>query len=277
MKNIVVLYHNSCHDGFGAAWSAWKKFGSKAEYIGVNHQDPPPAGLKGKTVYLLDFSYPIPETKKLLKEVQELICIDHHESVAASTKMANRFVFDIKHSGSVLAWRFFHKTAVPKRLLYIEDLDLWKKKLPHTEEARAALNTCPYDFKIWDKEIAAFEKVSSRQKVFEKGGNILQFQNQAIEKILKNAEMVRFCGYITMAANTSLFTDEVGSRIATKITPPIAIVWSMRSGRLVVSLRSNGSVDVSELAARFHGGGHIQASAFVLPHFKQFPWKQIKK
>src|SRR3989344_1169898 len=34
-KKIAVLYHKGCTDGFGAAWAAWKKFGARAEYLGV--------------------------------------------------------------------------------------------------------------------------------------------------------------------------------------------------------------------------------------------------
>ena len=30
LKNIVVIYHADCRDGFGAAYAAWKKFGDRA-------------------------------------------------------------------------------------------------------------------------------------------------------------------------------------------------------------------------------------------------------
>ena len=50
-KNIVILYHGDCPDGFGAAWASWKKFGDGAEYIGVHHGDNPPDGLKDKEIY----------------------------------------------------------------------------------------------------------------------------------------------------------------------------------------------------------------------------------
>ena len=36
-KNIVVLYHADCLDGFGAAYAAWEKFGDTAEYIPVQY------------------------------------------------------------------------------------------------------------------------------------------------------------------------------------------------------------------------------------------------
>jgi len=36
-KEIVVLYHANCLDGFGAAYAAWKKFGDTADYIPVQY------------------------------------------------------------------------------------------------------------------------------------------------------------------------------------------------------------------------------------------------
>src|SRR3990167_9491025 len=45
MKNIVVIYHGKCPDGFSAAWIAWKKFGDDAEYIPGRHGEIPPEDL----------------------------------------------------------------------------------------------------------------------------------------------------------------------------------------------------------------------------------------
>ena len=63
----VVLYHANCNDGFGAAYSAWKLLGNRAEYIACSHGTPPP-DITGKKVVCLDFSYDNATTKKLIKE-----------------------------------------------------------------------------------------------------------------------------------------------------------------------------------------------------------------
>ncbi len=41
-KDIVVIYHKHCPDGFGAAYAAWKKFGDAAEYLPASYGDPVP-------------------------------------------------------------------------------------------------------------------------------------------------------------------------------------------------------------------------------------------
>ena len=55
MKDIIVIYHGECSDGFGGAWAAWKKFGETVDYIGAHHGDEPPVGLVGKEIYFIDF------------------------------------------------------------------------------------------------------------------------------------------------------------------------------------------------------------------------------
>ena len=37
-----VIYHADCTDGFGAAYSAWKQLGNRAEYHACKHGTPPP-------------------------------------------------------------------------------------------------------------------------------------------------------------------------------------------------------------------------------------------
>ena len=44
-----------------------------------------------------------------------------------------------------------------------------------------------------------------------------------------------------------------------------------------VSLRSDGSVDVSKLAAKFKGGGgHKKSAGFSVDDLSKLPWKIIK-
>ena len=66
----LVIYHKSCTDGFGAAYSAWKLLGSKAEYYAATHGDPPP-DVVGKTVAILDFSNKNAVTKQMILDAKD--------------------------------------------------------------------------------------------------------------------------------------------------------------------------------------------------------------
>ena len=74
-----VIYHANCTDGFGSAFSAWKLLGNRAEYYACTHGTKPP-NVKGKNVVILDFSFDNKTTKRLIKDANNLLVIDHHKS-----------------------------------------------------------------------------------------------------------------------------------------------------------------------------------------------------
>ena len=65
-----VIYHADCTDGFGAAYSAWKLLGNRAEYHACKHGTPPPP-VKGKNVVILDFAFNNSTTKKMIEDAQK--------------------------------------------------------------------------------------------------------------------------------------------------------------------------------------------------------------
>ena len=94
-KEIVILYHGKCPDGFGGAYAAWKKFGNAATYIPVDHGDAPPEGLDGREVYLVDFCYETAEQMDALAEsTKHLVVLDHHESAKELVVRAPEHVYD---------------------------------------------------------------------------------------------------------------------------------------------------------------------------------------
>lgn len=277
MKQIVVLYHAKCADGFGAAWAAWKKFGNQAEYIPLEHQKPPPLGLKGKELYFLDFTYPTPITKKLIQENKRVTAVDHHISVKEAVLKTHKYLFDIKHSAAVLSWKYFHPVhPLPRLLKHIEDIDLWKFKLPRTREIIAFLETNPFNFKTWDGIRRGFDKPKTRKLYIEEGKRILIYQEKLIEHLTEGADLVHFAGRNVLVVNSPVFHSQIGNFLAKK-RPPIGIVWSAVGGAVRVSLRSNGKVDVSKIAARFGGGGHKNAAGFTLLEGAKLPWKKIRR
>ena len=78
LKKIVIIYHDQCRDGFGAAYAAWKKFGDDASYIPRKTQDPVPEGLENKEIYIVDYSYKKPDLERLREDNKSVVVIDHH-------------------------------------------------------------------------------------------------------------------------------------------------------------------------------------------------------
>jgi len=278
MKDIVVIYHGNCPDGFGGAWAAWKKFGDTADYFGLNPRDPAPVDLIDKEIYVADMCFPKETLVDLVSKNKKVVIIDHHLSNQEWVKSASENLFDLDRSGAVLAWQYFHGSRpTPKLLQYIEDMDLWQFKLPSSREITTYLELFDFDFAVWSKLAEDFE-VPERLSVFiERGRLLLSYENQLIKRVIENhAEPVEFEGIKTTAVNFPNFlASNIGAAL-TKKTPPIAIVWSRKPGKIVVSLRSDGTVDVSALAAKYGGGGHKASSGFAIEDGKPIPWKPIK-
>lgn len=280
MSDIIVFYHKNCYDGFASAWVAWKKFKDKAEYIALNYQTP----IKnihtyyGKQVYFLDV-FP---GKKNLEEFKRKCCqitiIDHHLTIKRDIKKILHCLFDIKidmkHSASVLAWKyFFSEKKIPKLLLFIEDMDLWKFKMPFTREILASINLVDYNFQKWSRLIKDIEDKNKRKKYIEAGKKIIDYQNKIVEQIIQKAKKVKVGKWKVLAANSSILISEIGEALIKKL-PPIAIIWFDAGDERRISLRSNGKVDVSKIAEKYGGGGHKCAASFAIKVKEPFPWEK---
>lgn len=274
-KGIVIVHHGECKDGFGGAWAAWKKFGEKAHYISYRHGDVPKTDFSGADVYFIDLCYPLPELQLVKKANRRIVIIDHHKSNADKIAFADESLYKMEHSGSVLAWMYFHpKTAIPKLLTFIEDTDLGNWKLPHTKEAFAYISAHPYNFKEWSRLAKTFDNATLRKKAFSEGKLLLAREHGIVEEIAADAEMVEFEGYKCLAANSPMLVTAIGTELARRM-PPISIVWSKRGGHHRVSLRSVGEVDVAKIAQKYGGGGHKNAAGFTVSAGTQFPWHAL--
>ncbi len=275
-KQVVVFYHADCTDGFTAAWVAWKKFGEKARYIAQFHEDPPPV-LKNKLIYTLDMTFPESITKKLMKDNQ-VTSIDHHISTKSVTLSTHQPSYALHHSGCVLAWKyFFPDKAAPKFLLNIEDVDLWNNKIPKSNLLYVYLELSDFSFGRWSQVISDFEISAKRKKILDTGALLRKHDDEMIRyDIDKNAKIVKLQGHRVYAINTTHSASLIGAKLA-RMLPPFSIIWKEnKSGRVIVSLRGDGTIDCSKIAQKYGGGGHRDSAAFRLNSLQDIPWKAVK-
>lgn len=279
MKDIVIIYHGECPDGFSAAWVAWKKFGDDADYMPAHHQELPPEDLIGKEIYMLDFSFPTEIMAKIVKENKKVTVIDHHKSAEEAVKMAHEYVYEMNHSGAALAWRFFYPDlTVPWLIRYVEDMDIWKLELPDIFAMTLVLNSFKKDFETWNKLAKDLDDESVRDQYIKQGNIILKYENKLVDEIMdSNKEIVNFEGYKVYAINAPhIFASQIGNALCREKFP-MAIVWQRSGGRIEVSLRSEGGFDVSGIAKKYGGGGHKNAAGFKFDAQWDFPWKIQKQ
>lgn len=278
LKNIVVIYHDQCRDGFGAAYSAWKKFGDNASYVPRKTQDGVPDGLTNKELYIVDYSYKKPELEELTKNNKSVVVIDHHASSQEAVESFKGNIFDMNHSGAVLAWKYFHPDVeVPKLLLYVEDHDLWKFSMEYNREFGAALGEYNQDFETWDKLNSNLEDKDDFSKFISMGETIARFEDRFVQKLLAFKEKSTFEGHEMYVVNCSrIYRSIVAHELATLNGKEggieMAIVYYRYDGKVHCSLRSNGDVDVRAMAEKYGGGGHKNAASIRVDSFEKLPF-----
>lgn len=278
MKDIVIIYHDQCTDGFGAAYAAWKKFGDTATYLPLVVGATLPEGLNGKEIYIVDYSFDLPTLTSLRSQNQLVVVIDHHQSAHGAVTAFAENIFDLEHSGAVLAWQYFHpETPVPRLLLYIEDQDLWKFSLTDHRAVGAALALEPFTFPHFD-ELATNLEDSDFFAAFRSRGEVAaQVSDKLVEELLSYRERVQFEGHEVWAVNCARpHRSIVGHRLARLSVEandiPLGIVYYRNRGAIHISLRSEGDIDVAVLAEKYGGGGHKHAASIRAESFADLPF-----
>jgi uncharacterized protein len=257
-----VIYHADCTDGFGAAYSAWKLLGNRAEYHACKHGTPPP-NVKGKNVVILDFSFDNSTTKKMIEEAGALLVIDHHKSAMVELHDISNTHFDMTKSGAMLSWEFFHPGKEPPKFIrYIQDRDLWTWELEYSKEFSAAFDMVPFEFEEFEK----FEDDSVFDDACKRGSYILAYSKTVVKKVCEKAQLRKFDGKDVLVVNASHWMSEIGARLAPDCDFAMIWYWDHNARETKVSLRAfHDAVDVSEISKRFGGGGHKKAAGFQLP------------
>jgi uncharacterized protein len=280
-KEIVVIYHGGCPDGFGGAYAAWKKFGDAAEYIPASYGDPLIEGLTGREVYLIDFCYENPEQiATLIKNTKRLVVLDHHQSSAALAESVPEHILDENRSGATIAWSYFHPdTPMPNLMRYLEDGDQYRYALPETRGVYSYLLATPFEFNAWDTLVKELDDDDARAEILKKAQAYTEFLEALVASSVERAKKVMFEGYEVYFATTHpniTIKSRVGHLLYTKL-PPFALVVSAHPDGFGVSIRGDGSVDVSKIAAKYGGGGHPNSSGFFIPNSATMPWTIIEE
>jgi uncharacterized protein len=277
----VILSHGSCPDGFAAAYIAKKKYpeaemvfldhGKSAEYIDTLIQS-----LRGKDVLMTDFSFRTRlENDNLAAVAKSFRILDHHLTAQAVLAGVSYATFDMKRSGAGLAWDYlFGNEAMdltypdgsnfqekrPWWVDYVEDRDLWRNALPNAKEVAAYLMTQPYTVEAWD----ALANTNIEDAITFGTGALRQIEYY-VKNVVKNRQLGAIDGLTAGIANAQYIScSEIGHELANE--SQVGITWFERGdGVIQFSLRSVGDIDVSQIAKRRNGGGHLHAAGFQLP------------
>lgn len=212
----LVIYHDNCADGFGAAFAAWLKLGDGAEYLPQQYNSKDFAhpfdiieNVDGRDVYILDFSFPKPVMETMIGAANFVVWLDHHKTSreyaeekcggyigARTERHAERYdiVHDNDKSGAVLAWEYFHpNTEIPMLIRHVDDYDRWQFKIDGTKAFNKALwGRAPWGFREWDRDFI-IHFMSGQLGFFDlddyyaEGAVLLRAHEQNVQSVVKGA------------------------------------------------------------------------------------------
>jgi oligoribonuclease NrnB/cAMP/cGMP phosphodiesterase (DHH superfamily) len=278
MERTIILYHGNCPDGFGGAYAAWKKFGDTAEYRPMSYGNPVPEDLAGARVYFIDFCYDQERMDAVKAVASTLTVLDHHEGVEEVSTSMPEHVYDANRSGATIAWSYFHpETPVPYLLSLIEDDDLFRFTNPDTRPLLAYISVKPFSFEFWDELASDLADPARSEALLTKVRAYREYFDLLVEQSVERAKLVEFEGYEVYAGTTHPIKPMVsafGNALAKK-KGPMGLVLQIRTEGIAVSLRGDGSLDLTTIAQKYGGNGHPSSCAFFLPWGTSFPWKPV--
>ncbi|MCE9624916.1 MAG: hypothetical protein K8R69_05605 [Deltaproteobacteria bacterium] len=261
---VLCFYHGYCTDGAAAAAVIRSKY-PDAECVPMTHGEPIEADPRGKKVFIVDFSFPPEILEKLKSQAAEVLWYDHHKTALPIRDQLGWGVLDLSESGASLTWKQeYPDEALPKILAYVKDKDLWEWKLPDSRavsmDLRNTVGVLDPKSETW-KQLIDHLNEADFKKIVERGEYALLSQRLNILSGVRNGFELDFHGHHAFAVNWSLEASDIGEYIYREMGYAVAVLFYYTGKTWSFSLRSP-SVDVSELAQKYGGGGHPGAAGF---------------
>ena len=275
MAKKLCVYHGNCDDGFASAYTVWKKFGDEVDFVAGHYHDKSFPDVKGKELYLVDFTYSEQTVLSFAEQgAKSIVILDHHLSAQKDLEHLHgqninncsiTAIFDMDHSGVGVVWSYFFGDSIelPQLFKHIQDSDLWRFDLQHTNEIMEGLRGYPFDFKVW-KELCSNPNICDQLK--REGTVINRFLDKKIQELMQNLRFVNIAGYsnVPILNAPGFLRAKLGAKIIETQKVPFSITYFDTQEGRSFSLRGDGSFDTSVIAKQFNGGGHKNASGFVV-------------
>ncbi|KAK9106496.1 hypothetical protein Syun_022507 [Stephania yunnanensis] len=263
-------------------------------------------------VYLLDFVGPAGFVEQISSRVERVIILDHHKTALEMFSGKNFIpdnvtrVIDIQRSGATIAYDYFKEKLAEKNLgsemlpkyevrkvtrlfKYIEDADLWRWKLPSSKAFSSGLKDLNIEFDVRSNP-ALFKQLLALdpESVINQGMESLSQKQKLISEVLEQSFEIALGNGVfghCLAVETDSISElrsELGHQLANKshslnLRGIGAVVYRVpeleNNEVLKISLRSVVTEDTTTISLKFGGGGHRNASSFMLSSTEFEQWK----
>ncbi|KAK4394913.1 hypothetical protein Sango_1645600 [Sesamum angolense] len=264
-------------------------------------------------VYLLDFVGPPGFIQQLSPKVERVVVLDHHKTAlemlgsGMSTSGNVIKVIDMERSGATIAYDYFKEKLfggdinsrkngvigefqrVRRLFEYIEDGDLWRWRLPNSKAFSSGLKDLNLEFDVILNPTLFQQLLSLKlDSVVSQGMSSLAHKQTIIEEVLEQSYEIALGGGAfghCLAVNADAVYElrsELGHQLANKsikmnLRGIGAVVYSVpeldNDQLLKISLRSISDEDTTPISQEYGGGGHRNASSFMINNAEFQRWK----
>lgn len=267
MKKTYIIFHNHCFDGFTSAALAKLYFDHKKEeieFLPFSYGQFFPQIFNSR-IYLLDFSFKKEYIIKLLEMNNQIIIIDHHISALNDLETLKHEnltkIFDMNECGSSLVNNYFFKQREFELVKYVKDIDLWQWKFENTKYVSSYLSSIKFDLNNYYNLLCDFKE----QEIITKGRVIYEYNQTLIENFSKPTSIFQIDDLRIPMFNVSPnLTSSLCNYYLEKNDSLVCGNFNKTSRGFSISLRSKKEFDCSKISEKFKGGGHKQASGFLL-------------
>lgn len=275
-----VIFHDDL-DGYMSAAVAKAYLTGNPSFHVTQYNEEFPIDLdqvtKNDALLIVDFSYSKEYTLKLKDKFRRVVTIDHHDSAIENLTGLDDCFIDNSNAGCVLTWKFFNPGAeiIPDVIKIADDYDryihvtgysyalqAWFKATP-TKEIIPMLQRFMFEPKTLTSELESYK--------------IIVDNNESIAQSFSRSNKFKIVQYDCVYGklkvalyNTTTLINEIAKAIYDKedldvdltisyfITSDAKVVFNLRSPKR----REGLAIQVAKL---YDGGGHPNASGFVLP------------
>ncbi|CAA0818116.1 Unknown protein [Striga hermonthica] len=266
-----------------------------------------------ESVYLLDFVGPPGFVQQLSPKVGRIVVLDHHKTAletlgsGASDSGNVTKVIDMERSGATIAYDYFKEklfgvgantakgTAfsefrrMRRMFEYIEDGDLWRWCLPNSKAFSSGLKDLNLEFNVKLNPFLFQQLLSlDLDTLINQGKSSLAHKQNLIDGVLEQSYKITLGGeahgqcLAVNADSIQRLRSELGNLLANKslkmnlrgIGAVVYRVPELGNDRLLkISLRSTPDEDTTPISQKYGGGGHKNASSFMLDTEEFEKWK----
>jgi oligoribonuclease NrnB/cAMP/cGMP phosphodiesterase (DHH superfamily) len=227
-------------------------------------------------VYILDITLPedMMENLRQYFERSNIIWIDHH--IGAIRELGDKFsdfegTRSTDKAACVLTWEWFYgKTILPKTVDYIGQRDIWDVKTEdamYLVEALSMMDLEPEN-DVWDYYLDKLDL-----NIYGEISKGRELRNARLKAVYDSADSLGYeseiDGHRCLKVNYSYYDSisDMGRYIVDDLKYPVAWMYYVKknnNGKFVIvnNLRSS-DVDVSAIATKRGGGGHLRASGWT--------------